>query len=100
MENGILTTSGHTDYIGTGSAIYNRVTLPSADTTLHNEKHHLTVNEGLYGYSLKVGCQTLYCTSSDEVTKLVKFYLKNKKECLKAYSENTLEELVKTTLNK
>lgn len=67
-------------------------------TPLANEKHYITINQGLYGYQVSVGCQHLSVSTSEEAIKIVSYYLANPKECIKAYAENRLEELVNTVL--
>lgn len=69
-----------------------------ARTPVANEKHSVSITQGVYGYRVDVGCQQLSVSTSEEAIKIVSYYLSNRMECIKAYAENRLEQLVNIVL--
>jgi hypothetical protein len=72
----------------------------SSDSSLENEQNQIVIEEGLTGYSLRVGCQSLYFDNPSNLGMLISYYYANKVKCIRAYRDNKLKELVKQVLYK
>jgi hypothetical protein len=75
----------------TESIDYGGTTVPYNE---EKQRHIININEGVVGYQLNIGCQSAYFENVDKATKIVNYYLKNKVECIRAYQQDNLTELV------
>lgn len=59
------------------------------------DNHHISIEQGLVGAALRVGCQVLYLSDEKEALKYLAVYFEDKIKWIKAYSNGTLKELIK-----